>query len=106
MAALAGEILMSLKESGRFFDNETTHAFCARAGFTPDSTRTLGFDTPSEEGSTSGRLFSKDSVGHTGFTGVSLWIDIPRDLIVVSSHQSRLPGRSGFPHQRIQAATS
>jgi serine-type D-Ala-D-Ala carboxypeptidase len=22
-------------------------------------------------------------VGHTGFTGVSLWIDIPRDLIVV-----------------------
>ena len=83
VAALAGEILMSLKESGRFFDKETTRTFCARAGFTPDSTRTLGFDTPSEEGSTSGRLFSKDSVGHTGFTGVSLWIDIPRDLIVV-----------------------
>jgi serine-type D-Ala-D-Ala carboxypeptidase len=83
VAALAGEILMSLKERCRFFDNETTRAFCARAGFTPDSTRTLGFDTPSEEGSTSGRLFSKDSVGHTGFTGVSLWIDIPHDLIVV-----------------------
>jgi CubicO group peptidase (beta-lactamase class C family) len=83
VAALAGEILMSLKESGRFFDKETTRAFRARAGFTSDSTRTLGFDTPSEEGSTSGRLFSKDSVGHTGFTGVSLWIDIPRDLIVV-----------------------
>jgi len=82
-AALSGEILKSLKESGRFFDKETTRTFCARAGFTPDSTRTLGFDTPSEEGSTSGRLFSKDSVGHTGFTGVSLWIDIQRDLIVV-----------------------
>jgi serine-type D-Ala-D-Ala carboxypeptidase len=83
VAALAGEILLSFKERGRFFDNETTRAFCARAGFTSDSTRTLGFDTPSEEGSTSGRQFSKDSVGHTGFTGVSLWIDIPRDLIVV-----------------------
>jgi serine-type D-Ala-D-Ala carboxypeptidase len=83
VAALAGEILMSLKESGRFFDKETTRTFCARAGFTPDSTRTLGFDTPCDEGSTSGRLFSRDSVGHTGFTGVSLWIDIPRDLIVV-----------------------
>jgi CubicO group peptidase (beta-lactamase class C family) len=83
VAALAGEILMSLKESSRFFDKGTTGTFCARAGYTPDSTRTLGFDTPSEEGSTSGRLFSKESVGHTGFTGVSLWIDIPRDLIVV-----------------------
>lgn len=83
VAALAGEILMSFKENGRFFDKDTVRSFCARAGFTSDSTRTLGFDTPSEEGSTSGRLFSRDSVGHTGFTGVSLWIDIPRDLIVV-----------------------
>jgi len=82
-AALSDEILMSFKESGRFFDKETTRIFCAHADFTPDSTRTLGFDTPSEEGSTSGRLLSKVSVGHTGFTGVSLWIDIPRDLIVV-----------------------
>jgi len=83
VAALAGEILMSLKESRRFFDKETTRTFCAHAGFTQDSTRTLGFDTPSEEGSTSGGLFSRDSLGHTGFTGVSLWMDIPHDLIVV-----------------------
>ncbi len=83
LAALAGEILLSLKESGRFFDKDTTRTFCTRAGFTTGSTRALGFDTPSEEGSTSGQLFSKDSIGHTGFTGVSLWIDIQRELIVV-----------------------
>ncbi len=100
VAALSGEILMSLKESGRFFDKETTRAFRARAGFTPDSTRTLGFDTPSEEGSTSGRLFSKDSVGHTGFTGVSLWIDIPRDLIVVLLTNRVFMGEADF---RIKA---
>jgi hypothetical protein len=45
VAALAGEILMSFKENGRFFDNDTVRSFCARAGFTSDSTRTLGFDT-------------------------------------------------------------
>ncbi|MGO9566010.1 MAG: serine hydrolase domain-containing protein [Desulfomonilaceae bacterium] len=83
VAALAGEILMSLKETGRFFDKEATRTFCTCADINSASTRALGFDTPSDEGSTSGRLFSKDSVGHTGFTGVSLWIDIPRDLIVV-----------------------
>jgi CubicO group peptidase (beta-lactamase class C family) len=100
VAALSGEILMSLKEGGRFFDNETTRAFCARAGFTPDSTRTLGFDTPSEEGSTSGRLFSRDSIGHTGFTGVSLWIDIPRDLTVVLLTNRVFLGEADF---RIKA---
>ena len=33
--------------------------------------------------STSGELFSDKSVGHTGFTGTSLWIDLERELIVV-----------------------
>ena len=106
VAALAGEVLVSLNESGRFFDKEITRTFCTRADFTSASTRTLGFDTPSEEGSTSGRLLSRDSIGHTGFTGVSLWVDIPRDLIVVPSHQSCSHGRSRFPDQRIQADAS
>jgi serine-type D-Ala-D-Ala carboxypeptidase len=96
VAALAGKILMSLKESHRFFDHETTRTFCARAAFTLDSTRTLGFDTPSEEGSTSGKLFSRDSIGHTGFTGVSLWIDIPRDLIVVLVTNRVFMGEADF----------
>jgi serine-type D-Ala-D-Ala carboxypeptidase len=96
VAALAGEILLSMKESGRFFDKDTTRTFCTRAGFTMDSTRALGFDTPSEEGSTSGRLFSRDSIGHTGFTGVSLWIDIPRDLIVVLLTNRVFVGEADF----------
>lgn len=100
VAALAGEILMSLKQSGRFFDKEITQKFCTRAEFTADSTRTLGFDTPSEEGSTSGRFFSRDSIGHTGFTGVSLWIDIPRDLIVVLLTNRVFMGEADF---RIKA---
>lgn len=96
VAALAGEILLSLKEPGRFFDKETTRTFCARADFTIDSTRTLGFDTPSEEGSTSGRLFSRESIGHTGFTGVSLWIDVPRDLMVVLLTNRVFMGEADF----------
>jgi CubicO group peptidase (beta-lactamase class C family) len=96
VAALAGEMLLSLKESGRFFNSDVTRTFCTRAGFTTDSTRALGFDTPSEKGSTSGRLFSKDSVGHTGFTGVSLWIDIPRELIVVLLTNRVFMGEADF----------
>ncbi len=49
----------------------------------PDSSEwALGWDTPTE-GSSSGKHFSEQSVGHLGFTGTSLWIDLERELIVV-----------------------
>ena len=35
------------------------------------------------EPSSSGRYFSNRSVGHTGFTGTSLWIDWERNVYVV-----------------------
>lgn len=53
---------------------------------TPGSTRALGFDTPSAEGASCGRRFgrsgSRGAIGHLGFTGTSLWIDLDRQLVV------------------------
>jgi beta-N-acetylhexosaminidase len=46
------------------------------------NTRTLGWNVPTEP-SSSGRYFSKQSFGHTGFTGTSIWIDPQKDLFVV-----------------------
>jgi serine-type D-Ala-D-Ala carboxypeptidase len=43
----------------------------------------LGFDTPSEQGSSAGRFFPGDSVGHLGFTGTSFWVDRHRGIILV-----------------------
>ncbi len=39
------------------------------------STRALGWDTKSAEGSSAGNLFGPRSFGHTGFTGTSIWCD-------------------------------
>ncbi len=83
VAALAGEILRGLKAGDGFFDGRVMRVFCTRAGFTPDSTRALGFDTPSPEGSSSGTMFPPSSLGHTGFTGTSLWIDPESETTVV-----------------------
>jgi CubicO group peptidase (beta-lactamase class C family) len=80
---VAGEILLSLKSVKGFFNRDCMRTFSMRAGFSPGSTRALGFDTPSADGSSSGRLFSAESLGHTGFTGTSLWIDPTRDLSLV-----------------------
>jgi len=48
----------------------------------PGSSRALGWDTMLPT-SSCGTLLSPSSIGHTGFTGTSLWIDWERDLYVV-----------------------
>ena len=48
-----------------------------------NSERALGFDCPSGKDASCGTLFSNRSIGHTGFTGTSLWCDIERWITVV-----------------------
>jgi len=48
----------------------------------PNSSRALGWDTMVPT-SSCGTLLSRSAIGHTGFTGTSLWIDWERDLYVV-----------------------
>ena len=62
---------------------ETVRAFFTRQDLVKGSTWALGWDTLSPENSSSGRYFSKRSVGHLGFTGTSVWIDLERDVIVI-----------------------
>ncbi len=47
-----------------------------------DSEWTRGFNLVSPTGSSSGRYFSVNSIGHLGFTGVSFWIDLDKQQIV------------------------
>lgn len=61
---------------------ETLRSFLRRQDLPAASEWALGWDTPTP-GSSSGRHFSKSSVGHLGFTGTSLWIDLDREVIVV-----------------------
>jgi len=45
--------------------------------------RTPGFDVPTPGQSSAGPWFSPQSVGHTGFTGTSFWIDLDQGQMVV-----------------------
>jgi CubicO group peptidase (beta-lactamase class C family) len=49
----------------------------------PDSSRALGWDTPTPGRSSAGDYFSRQSIGHLGFTGTSLWIDREHQVTVV-----------------------
>ncbi len=57
--------------------------FATRQELPPGSSWALGWDTPSESNSSSGQHFSRESIGHLGFTGTSLWIDLPARAVVV-----------------------
>jgi CubicO group peptidase (beta-lactamase class C family) len=57
--------------------------FWRRDGTVPESTWALGWDTPSPGASTAGSRVSRDAVGHLGFTGTSLWVDLERGCHVV-----------------------
>jgi serine-type D-Ala-D-Ala carboxypeptidase len=59
----------------------TMREFITRVGV-PGSSRALAWDTMLPTSSCGGRL-SPTSIGHTGFTGTSLWIDWQRDLYIV-----------------------
>jgi CubicO group peptidase (beta-lactamase class C family) len=74
--------LDSFRGRASIFARELTQKFWRRSKVS-GSTRTLGFDTPSPRDSSTGSRFGPRSVGHTGFTGTSLWIDPDRELVVV-----------------------
>lgn len=69
MLANGGEL-----DGVRIFSEETVKQFATRQENT--GTRALGWDTPGPNGSGGfGTQASKESFGHTGFTGTSIWVD-------------------------------
>lgn len=77
----------------KIFNMETIELFTKRAKIIEDNSRCLGWDSP--DGECSGGLFtSKESYGHTGFTGTSLWIDPTNNLFVILLTNAVNPYRS------------
>lgn len=104
----AEEILSSLRPSkygppdGHLFDPATVQLFAERQK--PEgSSRALGWDTPSPE-SSSGRHFSSHSIGHLGFSGCSLWIDLEADVAVALLTNRTWPDRGNQAIKTVRPA--
>jgi CubicO group peptidase (beta-lactamase class C family) len=70
-------------------------------GEVPDSSRALGWDTMLPTSSCGTRM-SPTAVGHTGFTGTSLWIDRAQDYYVVLLSNRVHPSRAGDAIGRVR----
>jgi CubicO group peptidase (beta-lactamase class C family) len=101
LARFGREVLRGLAGESRVFPRPILERFTRCAGVVAGSTRALGWDTRSESGSSAGHRFSKDSFGHTGFTGTSLWIDPARRVFAVLLSNRVHPTRR---NQKIAAA--
>jgi CubicO group peptidase (beta-lactamase class C family) len=62
---------------------QTLREFTRRQQLPEGSDWALGWDTPTVGASSSGQHFGEQSIGHLGFTGTSLWIDLEREAVVV-----------------------
>jgi serine-type D-Ala-D-Ala carboxypeptidase len=69
----------------------------------PGSSRALGWDTMLPA-SSCGTQMSSTAIGHTGFTGTSLWIDPANDLYVVILTNRVHPTREGEGIQDVRRA--
>jgi CubicO group peptidase (beta-lactamase class C family) len=64
--------------------------------------RPLGWEIPTGATSAAGRYFTKDSFGHTGFTGTSIWIDPVRDVFVVLLTNRLNPSAHNYKHVQLR----
>jgi CubicO group peptidase (beta-lactamase class C family) len=87
-------------ERSDYLRPETVRIFFSRQNIVNGSTWALGWDTPSTEASSAGKYFSANSVGHLGFTGTSVWMDLKKDVIVVFLTNRVHPTRD---NERIKA---
>ncbi|MGE0043390.1 MAG: serine hydrolase domain-containing protein [Vicinamibacterales bacterium] len=74
-----------------------------RRSLVPGSSRALGWDTMLPTSSCGTRL-SPAAIGHTGFTGTSVWIDPEQDLYVVLLTNRVHPTRAGEGIQALRRA--
>ena len=66
-------LLNLLQRRPKLFQREVVDLFTRKQ--TQISTRGLGWDTKSPEGSSAGTKFGRWSYGHTGYTGTCVWVD-------------------------------
>jgi CubicO group peptidase (beta-lactamase class C family) len=82
VGSFARLVLASLHHDTALGRRDTWQLFTRRRDDVPGSSRALGWDTMLPT-SSCGSMLSPSAIGHTGFTGTSLWIDPARDLYIV-----------------------
>jgi CubicO group peptidase (beta-lactamase class C family) len=85
----------------QYIKPETVEMFIKKQS--DQSSRGLGWDTKSPEGSSSGQYFSLSSYGHTGYTGTSVWTDPTKNLFVILLTNRVYPTRNNNKLSKVRS---
>jgi CubicO group peptidase (beta-lactamase class C family) len=102
VGAFARDVINGLRGETTFARAETFARFSMKSTV-PGSSRALGWDTMLPT-SSCGTQFTPRALGHTGFTGTSLWIDPDLDLYVVLLTNRVHPSRDNNAIQPVRRA--
>ena len=95
-AQSVGSLLNFLEPHSTMFKQATVHKFTSYAFKNSKIRRGLGFDKPysnDEYGEYPNKNLSKDSFGHTGFTGTMFWVDPEKKFTIVFLTNRVYPSR-------------
>ena len=95
-AQSVGSLLNFLGPNSTMFKQATVHKFTSYAFKNSKIRRGLGFDKPysnDEYGEYPNKNLSKDSFGHTGFTGTIFWVDPEKKFTIVFLTNRVYPSR-------------
>ena len=100
----ARQVLPEVSDTGspRLFAEATIASFAKRQ-IPEGSSRALGWDTPSGN-SSSGHHFSSRSIGHLGYSGCSLWIDLEASVAVTLLTNRTWPDRQNQAIRQLRPA--
>lgn len=90
-----------LHRGRNIFHPETVLKITTRQHMPPSSGWAMGWDTPTSP-SSSGTLFSAHSVGHLGYTGTSLWVDLDKQVAIVLLTNRTYPGDDAAASESIK----
>jgi len=79
----ARSILRNINGEAIFAAPEIVREFASKQFLPNTSTWALCWDTPSPENSSAGILWSRQGIGHLGYSGCSIWIDLPKKCYAV-----------------------
>jgi serine-type D-Ala-D-Ala carboxypeptidase len=98
---VAGFAQVMLSGGGPILRPEIIALFTRREVSPPETSRTLGWDTPSAP-SQAGQYFSTGSFGHLGYTGTSLWIDPERQISITLLTNRTWPDNKNKAIQQVR----
>lgn len=79
----ARSILKNLNGESILAAPEIMRTFATKQYLPETSSWALCWDTPSPENSSAGNLWSRQGIGHLGYSGCSLWLDLPKKFYAV-----------------------